>query len=675
MVYMIRITSISIICLVAHLVGFAQKKDTVFLNGSAGKEYAAFAETWFGSIDVSKTSDRIQSMPNFVSKLNNEKLISRDKSYWIELVIKNTSNVDTAKLIYYCGQHLYIDVYTIDINNDTTKSNFGWMNQNKNSDLYFAEFAIPICIRPNEYKKLIVCCNSYMRSTTLTSVIFSRSSYNQYYERKLGKLSFSKFVFSGVTVLLVFLCIMSIVQLMITKEKIFLYWSIYLFSNFLMVVRIFEITFDYRIISHLLKDYFFYDVAFTSTIQITYALFVFEFLNLSVEFKKSYAAIKIYNWCLVGTIFLSLICYYFIGPWTISNNFFLIPFVVSFIFLLVIIFIQIRFNKLKALSRILVTGALISLIGSLFTVYLTTFGTNLFKFISVTPFDFYIYGVFFELLFFFLALTFRQRSIEKEANKIKVDYTKNIEMELEKRTAQLQIQTSILEEQKLENIRMTHNQEIAVLTEQSLKAQMNPHFIFNVLNSINQFIWENDKPKASLYLTHFSSLVRMILENSGQSVISLKRDLEALKLYVTMENMRFEDKFEYLEYVSDDIDAETIMIPPLIIQPFVENAIWHGFMTKESPGSLRVSITRISDNRLQIVIHDNGVGREAAKKLKSKSALKTKSFGMQITNDRIDLLNKLYNFKNKATIEDLYDGFGNPSGTTVVITLSIKSLV
>ncbi len=204
----------------------------------------------------------------------------------------------------------------------------------------------------------------------------------------------------------------------------------------------------------------------------------------------------------------------------------------------------------------------------------------------------------------------------------------------------------------------------------ALRAQMNPHFIFNVLNSINKYILENESEKASYYLTQFSRLIRQVLENSKSSKISLEADLSALRLYIDMEKLRFGESFNYNIDVQKDIDAQFTQLPPLLIQPYVENAIWHGLMQQEIKGYLQIIITQPQEKILQIMIQDNGIGRQKALELKSKSATKHKSFGMQLTKDRIEMVNKIYNIQATVQYEDIYKQ-ELAAGTRVILTIPV----
>jgi uncharacterized membrane protein YciS (DUF1049 family) len=205
----------------------------------------------------------------------------------------------------------------------------------------------------------------------------------------------------------------------------------------------------------------------------------------------------------------------------------------------------------------------------------------------------------------------------------------------------------------------------------ALRAQMNPHFIFNCLNSIKLFTLQNNADAASNYLTKFSKLIRLVLENSRSEKVTLENELTMLQLYMEMEAMRFNEKLQFKINVDEDIDAHFIQIPPLLLQPYIENAIWHGLMHKEEGGTVLLDLIMKNDNMLQVSITDDGIGRTAAAALKSKSATKNKSFGLKMTSERIDLINQLYKSDTQVRIEDLVDATGNAVGTKVIIDISV----
>jgi len=205
----------------------------------------------------------------------------------------------------------------------------------------------------------------------------------------------------------------------------------------------------------------------------------------------------------------------------------------------------------------------------------------------------------------------------------------------------------------------------------ALRSQMNPHFIFNCLNSLNLYILENHIDQASDYLQRFSKLIRLVLENSRLERIPLKNEIEALKLYMDLETMRFKNKLRFFIEIDESVEPEMVNVPPLLFQPFIENSIWHGLMHKLEGGSIHLKISQPDDNILQAEIIDDGIGRAAASEIKSKSATLKKSFGMKVTNERIAAINQIYNIQAKVEIIDLFDEKKLPNGTKVIITIPV----
>jgi tetratricopeptide (TPR) repeat protein len=183
----------------------------------------------------------------------------------------------------------------------------------------------------------------------------------------------------------------------------------------------------------------------------------------------------------------------------------------------------------------------------------------------------------------------------------------------------------------------------------ALRAQMNPHFIFNSLNSISDFISKNDIKQADYYLTRFARLMRLILENSESKEVSLADDLKALEMYIQLENLRLNKAFSYEIRVDKQIDRELTQVPPLILQPFVENSIWHGIAGKQGTGQILIDI-RKEGEMINCVVEDNGVGRKKEKDSGSRS------LGIKITTSRINIINKLKNSNASLTVTDLEQG-------------------
>ncbi|NNF36860.1 MAG: histidine kinase [Saprospiraceae bacterium] len=220
------------------------------------------------------------------------------------------------------------------------------------------------------------------------------------------------------------------------------------------------------------------------------------------------------------------------------------------------------------------------------------------------------------------------------------------------------------------DLKSEYNKRINELEMAALRAQMNPHFLFNALNSIKSYILKEDKRAASRYLTKFSRLMRTILNNSKQKFITLKEELDALQLFIEFEELRFSKNFLYEINVDENIEKDEIYLPPLMIQPFVENAIWHGLMHKDTQGKLQIKVYKQQDV-LKISVKDDGVGRQKSLELKSKSGSKKKSYGLQITDDRIKLIKDKFGIDSSLEILDLYNDTNKAAGTEIILTIPV----
>jgi LytS/YehU family sensor histidine kinase len=216
------------------------------------------------------------------------------------------------------------------------------------------------------------------------------------------------------------------------------------------------------------------------------------------------------------------------------------------------------------------------------------------------------------------------------------------------------------------------NRKIAEITQANLRQQMNPHFIFNTLNSIQYYMYQHDKLATNNYLTKFSSLMRKVLENSQHTSIPLRDELDALKLYLDLEMIRFKDKFNYEIKVDDEIDSLLYKVPAMLIQPYVENSISHGLMPSDDKGLIKINL-KLENNHISCIIEDNGIGRDAAQEKKRNGNPNHNSLGTQIVASRLDLVNTLYGTSLKTIYTDLKNINGEPEGTRVELQIPIMT--
>ena len=213
---------------------------------------------------------------------------------------------------------------------------------------------------------------------------------------------------------------------------------------------------------------------------------------------------------------------------------------------------------------------------------------------------------------------------------------------------------------------LNNEKKLLTLEQTMLRSQMNPHFLFNSLNSIKLYIINNEKKNAVHYLNKFSKLVRKILEASSQREIPLAEELETVELYMNIENIRFSNEINFNINIAEDLDIHTIKIPSLILQPFLENALWHGLSSKEGQKNISLDVMKGENGFINIAITDDGVGRDAAEKIKESKVLKRKSVGIDITKERLANFSKDYQNSFHVEIIDLFNN-NEPSGTKIVL--------
>lgn len=228
---------------------------------------------------------------------------------------------------------------------------------------------------------------------------------------------------------------------------------------------------------------------------------------------------------------------------------------------------------------------------------------------------------------------------------------------------------------KRERLKKTYEQALTEVEIKALRAQMNPHFIFNSLNSVKHFLISGQIKEGVSYVNKFSRLLRLILNQSQLTETTLKAELEFVQLYLSIEQIRFSKSFTWEIDIHPSVQEHQLLIPPMVIQPFVENSIWHGLMHKDGLRKIHIVITPSAQASTYycITIIDNGIGRKKAGEIKSKSVLKEKSLGMKLTKQRIHLLINDHSI-TPLDIVDLYDSNGNPEGTKIVLTLPKKNV-
>ncbi|GAB4018582.1 hypothetical protein GCM10028808_53620 [Spirosoma migulaei] len=317
-----------------------------------------------------------------------------------------------------------------------------------------------------------------------------------------------------------------------------------------------------------------------------------------------------------------------------------------------------QINRLTGVvPRYLALGSGLLLVGAIASMLMTTgevykINPNSFLFSPLTYLEFGIIG---ELICFTLLLGYRQRrgAIQSAI----------VEQELAREREQHQ-----REQVEAELVAEKLRQQMSVVQLKALRSQMNPHFLYNSLNAIRLFVLQSDSDNADKFLVKFARLMRLILENSRQEWVTLTSELEQLQLYLELEQLRFDNKFDFSIEADLSLSKEAVSIPPMIIQPYVENSILHGIAHKKGTGSITVSILPKGEG-LECSIEDDGVGRRKAGELKNQTISLHKSVGLKVTQERLELISQQIGQSSQVVILDKVDDENQPTGTKVVIQL------
>ena len=452
----------------------------------------------------------------------------------------------------------------------------------------------------------------------------------------------------------------------------FIWYICYTIAAFFSCLHWMDIRLGMAMFSPLLHDIIF--SIFIYLIPVLYSFFIGSMLQLHIHFKKAWLLVKVLAAICILQMLLEFTEVRF-GWFPFNLNYYGIILTPFAIILLNIVLLILAAKSKDPVKWFLFTGIVSLLVlwcMPLLNLYAPPIDMNYELFLVINfAIVFLMLGLVIEAICFSFALTYRSKLVLLEKNKLQENYNQQLQAALQQRSTELEAQNKVVEAQKIKQVETAFEHKIAETEMIALRAQMNPHFIFNCLNSIKLYTLENDSQTASEYLTKFSQLIRLVLENSRSEKVTLQKELETLKLYIELEAMRFKDKVQYKINVVPHIDQQYIEIPPLLLQPYVENAIWHGLMHKPEGGNITIDISQPEEYLLHIEITDDGIGREMAGQHKSKSATRQKSFGLKMTSERLDAINHIYQTKTEVQIVDLVDAEGNAAGTKVIIEIPL----
>ena len=459
------------------------------------------------------------------------------------------------------------------------------------------------------------------------------------------------------------------------KETQYLLYSAYAFFIILSQIRFIDSGF-LNYISAPLRSLGRFSSLYTEAYYIIYIVFAFVFLDVKSQFPKwtRYCLNAVYG--LIAYCLIKFLMFLISGDFLLyTQGYYLFTAMVSILTVIaIILFIRLK-NNLK--YYIIIGGFVLAICSysSLFY-YLWLIDNG-----EATDKAFYILyiGFILENILFSLGLGHKQKVILEERNISRKELMDQLE---ENHKLRLKIQQDFerdvevlkqkVEEDRLYNLKLMYKKELAELKMEALRNQMNPHFIFNSLNSIKSYIIDNEKQNAIFYLNKFSKLVRKILSSSMESEVLLSDEIETAELYANIENIRFNNELDISIEIDKETNIDTIKVPSLILQPFIENSIWHGLSPKKGEKKLIIIVKKQEDEFVEIQIIDNGVGLARSAEIKGKKLHKRKSVGIKITKERLINYSKRFNNKSELSINDRTNKEGESEGAIVRIKIPIK---
>lgn len=551
--------------------------------------------------------------------------------YWLKLCFHNPTK-DTLDILFTAGLHrsvvLYRNIYNELV--ELYRTNEKYL---PNQRLFrYDDQYIPIRFLPGTHYHLLIKVNDYPKKDFILKPKLVSYFWENHHKVKAFYDEYIYLINNGFIIsILLFIALFVLTFYILDRQKYYLYYGFYTTS-----IALFNLwEYEHSPYFHLLFSYLpFLKYTGNSNIyilltQISYYLFIYEFLELKEKFPRIGIVFRRVIRVLLAFLILDLITLFIFRRLDWSDALYWLfqgVFPILNIILLVLIF------SIKGkIARNIKIGSTFLMLGG-FTGFMTQwFSHESYILLRIEPSIVFMLGTLLEIFFFSIAIGSRSYHIQKEQNSL----------------------SKAIKESEL----------------RTLRSQINPHFVFNSLNSIKSYILTHRSIEAAEYLTDFSVLMRSILQHSKEQLISLTDELETAVLYVKLEKLRFEDNFEFIYELDESINTDDILTPPMLLQPYIENAIKHGLMNKHEKRILELKIKQLTSS-IEIIIEDNGIGREQASLLR-KNIPKYQSMGMDINDERIKLLSQANDLHIQIMIEDKKSGDGTALGTKVTIHIPL----
>ncbi|WP_337041439.1 histidine kinase [Emticicia sp. 17c] len=551
---------------------------------------------------------------------------------WLKFQLKNTSFRDTLSALFTAGGSYFTTLYVFDGQKMLSVAEASKLLPDNQRPFRFDGAYIPVSIPPQKIYTYYARINRFsLKNIIISPAIVSYEQEAQTKEQLLYNDRFALvFNYSFIAILL-FLGVFTFVQYWLNRQPYILYYSLYLFSMAAFGIWGFEYS---PYVSYFMKYCPFLLISLRQNFyvlltQYCYFLFIGNFLLYTHSHPLITQTIRFLLRSIVVLIMIELGITLALGryDWEVYLSIFTQVYLSVFGCVVLFFLYQIKTRLafyIKIGSSFLLLGGIFGFLSS--WLHWVPQSSAL---LEHYPNAFFNTCILLEILFFSMGLAYKSVEIINQKN--------NLE------------------------------QAVSLSELNMLRLQINPHFLFNSLNSIKSYIVKNKTEEAAEYLTDFSMLIRSILQKSKEQVVTLQEELDTALLYTKLEQVRFQKKFDIVVELSPSIDTQAVMVPALILQPYIENAIKHGLANKPTKGTLSLLVID-SGEEIEIKIDDDGIGRKQAAELKYNSE-GHRSMGLAINEERLILLNKIHNWHIRCHIVDKFDAENKPLGTTIILTL------
>ncbi len=617
-------------------------------------------------------------------RLSDKVAFSRDSIYWARFNVINDAPVARRVVLFTPGANDRVHVYfSADSSFRATRHRtLGRHSSYWEADYRFTNLMLPVDFNAGQTRSFLVKIdNRYMPVPSPALLLLTeqevRNDFWNSYSSHMEGTFLSVFIAGAVLAIFLFVVFLYIT----TRDSLYLYYGLYLGGVFVYFATKTDTLFFLGYFTYGYPEYL---SILNEPVQLVYTALYIRFsmglLRIREYDPALYRFLDIFWKGLLVYSLAALVVAALVWRREFDQNLLAVDRVLLLLFNVAMLGRILQKNRSPLLVYFLIgniffiTGVVVSTVTSLGLVSQSYYT-------MLMPINYFQIGVFGEIMCFSFALGYNVRLLQMERIKNQKAYINQLRLnqeltqqanrqlreKLDERTREVLAMSKTLREQQEAYLRSEFEFQLGEMEMQALRAQMNPHFIFNSLNTIRYFVLNDENEKASDYLGKFARLLRMVLQNSRENTISLSEELDALRLYMEIEARRFGDSFQYQILVPAEIDTDAITVPPLLLQPFVENAVWHGLLHSNKPD--RQLTVQISEEEAEYLftITDNGIGRQKSREMHSRPASLKKSFGMQITNKRVELFNKNFGAQIRILVRDLILANGEAGGTTVEI--------